>query len=130
MQTNQQKYANGAWDKVAARKSESFAADYKRQATRFPALVLQSGLSQAVGFILAKGTEAHQAYLADLCAVLNAVHGGNADAKQRAKDIVNGDVSAYQRHTRQFLAAAVWFKRLAETELKEAKPNTEDREAP
>lgn len=118
MQTHQQQYANLAWDRVAARKGHPIAADYKRQADRFPALVLQSGLAQALGFLLAKDTDAHHAYLADLCAVLSEVHGGAADAQGRASEIVQADVIAYQRHTRQCLAAAVWFKRLAETELK------------
>jgi len=132
MQTHQQQYANRAWDKVAGQKGRSLAADYKRQADHFPTLVLQAGLAQALGFMLSKAApgNAHLPYLNDLCAVLSAVHGGSEGATQRAKDIVQDDVSAYQRHTRQFLAAAVWFKRLAQTELSDKKSATPAQETP
>jgi CRISPR-associated protein Cmr5 len=119
MQTHPQQHANLAWDKVAAIKQTAMAADYKRQANRFPALVLQSGLAQALGFVLAKGSDGQKRFLGDLCAVLSTVHGGATDPIQRAHDIVGADVNAYQRHTRQCLAVAVWFKRLADIELQE-----------
>jgi CRISPR/Cas system CMR-associated protein Cmr5 small subunit len=134
MQTHQQQYANLAWDKVAAiapDKAVSPGAEYRREATRFPARVLQSGLAQALMFVLANGKDGAQRFLVDLCAVLQAIHGGASTPTERARDIVQADVSAYQRHTRQTLAAAVWFKRLAEIELKEQQPaNTANQETP
>lgn len=126
LQTHQQQYANRAWDAIAAQKSQPLAADYKRQADHFPALVLQAGLAQALGFMLAKAKpgSAHGAYLNDLCAVISAVHGGAQDTRLRTQEILKADVSTYQRHTRQFLAAAVWFKRLAQAELSDKTPAT------
>lgn len=124
METRSQKYARAAYTKVEKRQRETVAAKYGALALNFPVMVLQSGLAQATGFLLAKGRDEHMAFLNDLADVLveTATLNVKAEGGQRGQalhhHVLGSDLATYQHLTRCVLDAAGWFKRYAQAVLK------------
>jgi CRISPR-associated protein Cmr5 len=89
METRNQRYARAAYDQVTAIEGQPVEKKYGALALNFPVMVLQSGLAQATGFLLAKGKKEkdeknkqeekakneHLRYLDDLAAVLEKATG-------------------------------------------------------
>ena len=118
METRDQKYAKAAYPKVQAQKGNTIEKGYRTLALNFPVMVLQSGLTQAIGFLLTKcqsGNE-HHAYLNDLAKIL-----GKNDGQALHTDIINSQLAAYQHLTLQVLEASAWLKRYTQA-LLEAEP--------
>lgn len=109
MQTRSQRYAKAAYAKVDSIKGRPEAKKYGALALNFPVLVLQSGLAQATGFVLAKQKDEHLKYLDDLAAVL-----GEANGQALHGKVIATDLAEYQHLTRRTLDAAGWFKRYAQ----------------
>jgi len=96
-------------------------ADDKRKkygaiAHKLPGMILQNGLAQATGFLLAKGSNSeddhHSWLLDDLNAVLHA--GGNLDEPNREalhQRIIGADLPQTLKLTRAALEASGWLKR-------------------
>jgi CRISPR-associated protein Cmr5 len=123
METRSQKYARAAYDRIMARKETPVEARYGALALSFPVMVLQSGLAQATGFLLAKGRDEHHALLDDLAGVLQqcgTVTLPNAHPARTGlhEYIIASDLATYQYLTRCVLEAAGWFKRYAQGILK------------
>ena len=113
METRNQKHARAAYDKVTAVEGQPVEKKYGALALNFPVMVLQSGLAQATGFLLAKGKDEHLRYLADLAAVL-----GEGNGQTFHQKIIASALEDYQLLTRRTLDAAGWFKRYAQGILK------------
>lgn len=113
METRNQKHARAAYDKVKAVEGQPVEKKYGALALNFPVMVLQSGLAQATGFLLAKGKDEHLRYLADLANVL-----GEGSGQTFHEKIVTSALGDYQHLTRRTLDAAGWFKRYAQGILK------------
>lgn len=113
--TRSQGYAKAAYDKVAkvapTSTDSATAKKYGALALNFPVLILQAGLAQASGFVLAKAKagDPQMRYLDDLAAVL-----GEKDAHTLHQKIINSSLSDYRDLTRRTLEAAGWFKRYAQ----------------
>ena len=135
MQTRSQRYALQSYKKISRIKAPSEAdhksadfkvpnpKDYGALALNFPVMVLQSGLVQATGFLLAKAKPHHLQFLDDLASVLAEVGTVQLDKAQAPRDafhqkIVASDLATYQYLTRCTLEASSWFKRYAQAELK------------
>jgi len=89
--------------------------DYRQFAKRFPALVHNCGLAQAVAFAQSKYKNA---YLDDLASVMGALSGQNLAMISRTVDLIE-----YQQTTREAIECATWIKRYAEaTEKASHKP--------
>jgi CRISPR-associated protein Cmr5 len=109
--------ATAAYRVVEARRSASFKKKYGALTHKLPGMVLQNGLAQATGFLLAKGEgqkskEEHIAVLEDLRAVLSA--GGTtqaADYEALHQEIIAADLARTMVLTRAALDAAAWMKR-------------------
>ena len=92
------------------------------RADGFPVMVMQAGLAQALGFMLAKGqgdTNAYGCYLDDLALVLLGKHGharGEA-GRNLHKEVIEADLTRYRRMTRDILMVAGWFKRFGQAYL-------------
>lgn len=120
--TRAQRQAEAALAAIQARRSapEKERKEYKARADSFPVLVLQSGLAQAVGFMLAKAlakapkSAAYQRYLNDLATMLGFADG--AALQQRA---IGAELRDYRQLTREALAAASWLKRFGQAYLAE-----------
>jgi len=109
MQTRSQGYAKAAYAKVVAVKDSSVAKKYGALALNFPVMVLQSGLAQATGFVLAKKKDEQLRYLDEIADVL-----GEGDGEAFHLKIISSDLGDYQHLTRRTLDAAGWFKRYAQ----------------
>lgn len=124
MQTRTQKFALAAYPLVEKQfknqqeqnvDQQKFATKYRTLALTFPNMILQSGLSQATGFLLGKGKDEHIVYLNDLAHVMaNGVKDG-ADLHQR---VIKSEVTEYQQLTRRALEASAWLKRYTQALLR------------
>lgn len=104
--------AIAAYRVVEARKGSEIEKTYGALAHKLPGLVLQNGLAQATGFLLAKGKEEHLALLGDLRQVLRATGATSTeDEVVFHREIIGADLAATMRLTRRVLEAAGWMKR-------------------
>jgi len=112
MHTLQQEYAQKVYKKVESYKDSSERTQYGSMAHKFPILVRQAGLIQALAFVQTRGKPAHKTLLEHLAQVV---------AEQSADEFVRqcreADLTTYMWLTRQTLGALEWFKRLAQSVL-------------
>lgn len=113
--TRAQKQALAAYEAVQKHQDSLVESAYRTLALRFASMIMQSGLTHALGFALAKNRPEHQAYLQDLMVVFN--HQGLKDAKNLHEEVLRLSCSDYQLYTRLLLDAAVALKRYAEALL-------------
>jgi len=106
--TRQQRWAKGAFERVSRAKTTSNAGEYKSRCMDTPSLMKQSGLAQAIAFLMGK----YSWFVDDLASVLDGTDGKRL--RQRALD---ADLAAYMALTRDVIAVAVWFRRFAQSEL-------------
>ncbi len=113
--------ARAAHARVSARKDlpERQRKRYGALAHKLPGLILQNGLAQATGFLLAKNEEEHQRVLADLHGVLHAARVTNTlDGKQLHAEIIAADLDQTLVLTRHALDAGGWLKRYVQGVLR------------
>ena len=113
METRDQKYAKAAFPKVKAQENAATEKGYRTLALNFPVMILQSGLTQATGFLMAKGGSEHTAYLNDLAGIL-----GQNSGKALHDAVVSSTLPQYQQLTRKALEASAWLKRYTQALLK------------
>lgn len=120
MRTRSQRDAQAIYRQIERiqNKPEKLRKQYGALCHRFPMLVLRSGLSQALGFLCAKADNdftdsAHGLLLRHLADHL----GDNAEPQVFQRTVNAADLNDYRRLTRAALAAAVWYKRYAESVL-------------
>jgi CRISPR-associated protein Cmr5 len=108
--------ATAAFACVEARQSlpDKQRTKYGAIAHKLPGMILQNGLAQASGFLLAKGSSypEHLLLLDDLNAVLKA--GGSLDVTDRERlhqRIIAADLGEIFKLTRASLESAGWLKR-------------------
>lgn len=109
MRTRGQVWAQAAYQKVEERAKGQEAREYKDMALKFPVLVRQAGLAQALAFVESRGKGAHKAFGEDLAQVLGHESLGRLGQKAREAELLE-----YLRLTREVLGAAEWFKRFAQ----------------
>ena len=109
IQTNSQKMAQTAYQRIRERKPDREFAGFARS---FPSLVHACGLAQAVAFAMAK----HRTqYIEDLTAVLKSIgYSESASADSFARATREHLIPAYVRLSRNALEAAGWLKRYVE----------------
>ena len=117
--------ARTAYERVAARRDvtkgrqEVDSAKYGALAHKLPGMILENGLAQATGFLLAKGNLEHRALLDDLCLVLQAGAATTAsDGSGLHQEIIEGDLDRTLMLTRRCLEAGGWLKRYAQGVLR------------
>lgn len=119
MQIRTHKYAEEAFPLIKAIKDKTlkqalddskFEAKYRTLALNFPTMIMQSGLAQAIGFLMAKGKDEHQIILQHIQTIL--------DRPNLHADILASDIGQYQLLTRQALDATAWLKRYTQALLK------------
>ena len=111
--------ARAAYECVAARRGALDKKQYGALAHKLPGMILQNGLAQATGFLLAKGkgrdTNEHHALLTDLHAVLHGARATTAaDGEGLHQEIIAADLAQTLRLTRRSLEASGWLKRYAQ----------------
>ena len=117
--------ARAAYECVAARRDatkgrqEADSAKYGAVAHKLPGMILENGLAQATGFLLAKGKPEHHALLDDLCAVIRAARTTTAvDGPGLHRGVIDSDLGETLILTRRSLEAAGWLKRYAQGVLR------------
>ena len=105
--------AKNAYQRVEARLSFEKKKEYGSLAHKLPVLILQNGLAQATGFLLAKGEVHHQALLDDVAGLLR-----HSDGKALHQSVIAADVTQTMLLTRRSLEAAGWLKRYVQGLLK------------
>ncbi|ADC64031.1 type III-B CRISPR module-associated protein Cmr5 [Allochromatium vinosum] len=113
--------ATAAYACVEARKDEPNKKKYGAIAHKLPGMILQNGLAQATGFLLAKGAGApeHLMLLDDLKEVLRA--GGTltvTSGEALHREIIGADLAKTLKLTRAALEASGWIKRYVQGVLR------------
>jgi len=130
--------ATAAYDVVVIRQGVSFQKKYGALAHKLPGLILQNGLAQATGFLIAKGKDEHWAVLDDLRAILHATQATTAaNRADLHQEIIAADLTQTMLLTRRSLEAAGWMKRYVQGVLgidatgdSRSEPATEGQTAP
>ena len=118
--TRQQRWAKGAFEKVKAARGKPDEQRYRYRSRCFetPILIRQSGLVQAIAFLLR--VKGNHPFVNDMASVLGA--GDGARLQRVAQE---APLSDYLALTRDAIAVSVWFRRFAQSELEpEAKAAT------
>ena len=99
--------------------SESEKRAYGALAHKLPGMILQNGLAQVTGFLLAKGKKEHDSLIRDLAKVLSksgAIE--ELDAEDLHKQIIDSELHRYIFLTRRSLEASGWLKRYVQGVLR------------
>lgn len=111
--------ALAAFNQVKARTGADYKKAYGALAHKLPVLILQNGLAQATGFLLAKAKHEHLSLLDDLAQVLRDTgEAGCADRDALHRTIIEADTAKTMHLTRRTLDAAGWIKRYVQGVLK------------
>lgn len=111
--------ARAAFERVEARNTPEQRAKYGALAHKLPGMILQNGLCQATGFLLAKSEPHHLALLEDLAAVLRSVHVTKTnDPRALHQQVIAAHLAETIVLTRRSLEAAGWIKRYAQGVLR------------
>lgn len=123
--------AGAAYERVEAYRSKpkEYRKAYGALAHKLPGMILQNGLAQATGFLLAKGKSEkseHRALLEDLNAVLRTAGAVPATTDDgRASDgpalhdrVIRSDLTGTMNLTRRSLEASAWIKRYVQGVLR------------
>ncbi|MBK1645225.1 type III-B CRISPR module-associated protein Cmr5 [Thiocapsa imhoffii] len=121
MSVRAHRVAKAAYERVAERQNADNKKKYGAIAHKLPGMILQNGLAQATGFLLAKGASAseHLMLLDDLRDVLRA--GGTLDVPSREalhQAIIGANLSLTLKYTRAALEASGWIKRYVQGVLR------------
>ena len=111
--------ARAAYKCVAARSDAPDKKHYGALAHKLPGMILQNGLAQATGFLLAKAkgkdTNEHHALLTDLHAVLHEAGATTAaDGEALHLEIIAAGIAPTMQLTSRSLEASGWLKRYAQ----------------
>jgi CRISPR-associated protein Cmr5 len=125
MHTLQQKYAQRVYKHVEAFGEEhprdsKERIEYGSMAHKFPVLVRQAGLIQALVFVQTRNKDAQKAVLEDLAQVV-----AGQDTQVFVHQCREAKLMDYMWLTRQTLSALEWFKRFAQSVL-EVEPGADE----
>lgn len=124
MKPRSQIIATAAFERINDRKDKPSDENkkYAKLAHKLPTMILQNGLAQTTGFLLAKAEDHHKALLKDLMAVFKQMDTTlenitDADNALHLK-IINSDLYQIMRMTREALEIAGWLRRYVQGILK------------
>lgn len=109
---------------VSDRRNFGKRKEYGALAHKLPAMILQNGMAQATGFLLAKmsgnNDNEHAALLDDFAAVLHesAGLGSNLDGASLHRLVIDASTLDTMQLTRRGLEASAWIKRYVQGVLK------------
>lgn len=126
-QTTEQERAKFAWDEVS-KLPQDLKGEYKDVVRKFPSLIINNGLGQALAFLLAKGTDkdgkkpdegkVHGRLYAHIqewiCNKRKLIGSEASDPLRLIKGLVEQDSTRYRHISIETLALATWLKRFAE----------------
>jgi CRISPR-associated protein Cmr5 len=107
--SRQREWAKAALDTVKALKDKDGETKFRSHALRLPTLIKQAGLAQALAFTQSRD-EQGKGLVAALATAL-----GRTNLLDRS---IAAELPEYMALSREAIAAAVWFRRFAQSELK------------
>lgn len=111
--------ASAAYERVDARRDDQGKKEYGALAHKLPGMILQNGLAQATGFLLAKNKREHRSLLEDLNAVLREAGAVSTTDGSALHDlIIQSDLAGTVNLTRRALEASGWMKRYVQGVLR------------
>lgn len=114
--------ARAAYERVVEARSGRPGSEkraYGALAHKLPGMILQNGLAQATGFLLAKGKTEHINLLCDLTWVLSKTGTiEEMEARELHKQIIDSELHRYIFLTRRSLEASGWLKRYVQGVLR------------
>lgn len=111
--------ASAAYERVDARRDDQGKKEYGALAHKLPGMILQNGLAQATGFLLAKNKYEHRSLLDDLNAVLREAGAVSTTGGSALHDLViRSDLAGTMNLTRRALEASGWIKRYVQGVLR------------
>lgn len=115
----EQRRAAMAYEHVRALPTnDDFRKRYGVMALKLTALIRSAGLCQAVHFIASRGKEPYDQLLKHMAAQLTRVNSGITNHETLRAKIREAHMQEYLHLTREALATANWYARLAQSELK------------
>lgn len=151
MQIRTQTYAELAYPLVASMKADKelkqtnpemykkkyeLQNEYRTQALNLPTMILQSGLAQTIGFLMAKSkkdssevTAKTQAFQKLLEHLENLLKDSIKPNKTLHETILESDIVQYQRLTRNAIEASSWLKRYTEALLEKDKKQEQNNDS-
>ena len=121
--------ARKAYECVTARRDCPEKKKYAALAHSLPGMILENGLAQTTGFLLAKGGVEHHALLDDLHAVLRTSQATTAvDRCGLHQTVIDSDLQQTVVLTRYSLEASGWLKRYVQGVLRVGATGDEDGE--
>ena len=111
------KYAEIAYPLVEQIQGTDVESKYRTLALTFPTMIMQSGLAQAIGFLMAKNNPEHQYVLSHIAKLLNYVDKGQGNAQALHQAVLSSSVTEYQLLSRKALEASSWLKRYTQALL-------------
>lgn len=121
MKPRSHQVAQAAYKCVEIRKDHNFqeSKQYGALAHKLPVLILQNGLAQAAGVLLAKDKNEHRALLDDLAYVLRITgESGCNDRDELHQTVIKADTLKTIQLTRRSIEASAWIKRYVQGVLK------------
>ena len=115
MEIRTHKYAEKAFPLVQKMQKNTCEAKYRTLVLNFPTMIMQSGLAQSIGFLMAKGKDEHKTILEHIQKIL--------ERPNLYEDILKSNIQQYQILTRQALDATSWLKRYTQALLKKEGEN-------
>ncbi len=113
-----QDYAKAAYPLVEGVSRSNHETKYRTLALNFPTMIMQSGLAQAVGFLMAKSSSPDDEYALLLTHVAQLL--GYPDSNILHTIILKSSLGEYQLLTRRALDATAWIKRYTQALLEKA----------
>jgi len=120
MQIRTHQYAEDAFPLVKSMigtnaETKKLEAKYRTLALNFPTMIMQSGLAQAIGFLLAKSKDnlEHKIILDHIEKILKGV----LVKSDLHNAVLKSNIQEYQLLTRQALDATAWLKRYTQALL-------------
>ena len=113
--------ASAAYERVDSHRNHPRKKEYGALAHKLPGMILQNGLAQTTGFLLAKGKPEHLALLDDLNAVLlapGAVSTTTTDGPALHDRVIQSKLTETMHLTRRSLEASGWIKRYVQGVLR------------
>lgn len=90
--------------------------EYRTLALTFPTMIMQSGLAQAIGFLMAKDKPHHKKLLEHLKDLLN--------NDNLHSSVLSSNIVTYQKLTRDAIEATSWLKRYTQALLSKEGDNS------
>ncbi|WP_428243448.1 type III-B CRISPR module-associated protein Cmr5 [Gynuella sp.] len=112
-----QRIAAEAYKQVVKRTQSKDPKKYGALVHKLPAMIMQNGLTQTTGFLMAKNETEHQEALEDLSAVLKSIK-AIPEEKKLHTQLLEMDLLKTMEITRHALTVSAWMRRYVQGILK------------